>query len=158
MISTLGAVVLIIKSADCLPILFWDRKTRIVGACHCGWRGLLAGLAGKTAEAMVSMGAKRAALEAWIGPGIRAASYEVGEALVARFETAFPSTGLSPDGRRLDLAAVATEQLRAAGIAPSRIADSGQCTFADPVRYHSYRRDGPLAGRLLTVIGVMGRG
>lgn len=154
-ITTLPNVLLVIQTADCLPILYWDPASRMIGACHCGWRGLYANLAQKTAEAMVSLGALRESLQAWIGPGIRAENYEVGRELVEKFRARFPVAAASPDGTHLDLARVAIEQLERAGLHDTRITDSGECTLANPTRYHSYRRDGPGAGRLLTVIAML---
>lgn len=152
-VTTLPGVVLVIKTADCLPILFWDPATRMVGAAHCGWRGLMAGLAAKTVREMVAVGAKTRSIQAWLGPGIRARHYEVSSDLADKFRDAFPGAGLE-SGRHLDLFRVAAHQLETAGLEPAHIADSHQCTFAHPDLFHSYRRDGELAGRLLTLIAL----
>lgn len=152
-VTTVPGVVLVIKTADCLPILFWDRETRTVGAAHCGWRGLMAELAAKTVREMVEIGARERSIEAWLGPGIRERHYEVSSDLADRFREAFPEAGLG-EGRNLDLFRVAKHQLEAAGLEPAHVHDSGQCTYAHADRYHSYRRDGELAGRLLTVIAL----
>jgi hypothetical protein len=152
-VTTLPGVVLVIKTADCVPILLWDPETKTIGAAHCGWRGIMAGLASKTVREMVELGAREASIQAWLGPGIRERHYEVSSDLADRFREAFPGAGLAP-GRYLDLFRVATHQLTEAGLDPSHIADSGQCTFANPDRYHSYRREGELAGRILTVIAL----
>lgn len=152
-VTTLPGVVLVIKTADCLPILYWDTETRTIGAAHCGWRGLMAGLAAKTVREMADAGAKVRSIEAWLGPGIRERHYEVSSDLADRFREAFPGAELG-EGRHLDLFKVARHQLIEAGLEPSHVHDSGQCTFANPERFHSYRRDGELAGRLLTVIAL----
>ncbi len=152
-VTTLPGVVLVIKTADCLPILFWDPETGTIGAAHCGWRGLMAGLAAKTVREMVEIGAREESIQAWLGPGIRKRHYEVSSDLADRFREEFPGAGLAP-GRHLDLFRVATFQLTEAGLDPAHITDSGQCTFAHPERYHSFRREGELAGRLLTVIAL----
>lgn len=147
-------LVLAIRTADCLPVLLLDRARGAAAACHCGWRGLIARLAEKTARAMLDLGCAPESLEAWIAPGIGAANYEVSAELVEKFRAEFPVCDLSPDGRRLDLGAVASHQLRTAGLDPAKISVSGLCTFADAKRFHSYRRDGEAAGRMLTFIGV----
>jgi len=153
-VCAVPSVFLAIKSADCVPILFWEPIRRVIGACHCGWRGLLAGLGLKTAEAMAHLGASPRRLEAWIGPAIRVEDYEVGPELVERFGRRFPRAAVSPDGRRLDLIAVAREQLRQAGLESDHVADSGLSTHAEP-SLPSYRRDGEAAGRLITIIGML---
>jgi YfiH family protein len=152
-VTTLPGVMLVIKTADCLPILFWDASTRTIGAAHCGWRGLMSGLAAKTLRTMFEMGANPAHTRAWLGPGIRARHYEVSSDLADKFRAAFPEAGLG-EGRNLDLFRVAAHQLERAGLASSSITDSCECTYTRKDRYHSYRRDGELAGRLLTVIAL----
>lgn len=153
MVSTAPGVLLVIKTADCLPILFWDPSTRTVGACHCGWRGLLSGLAGKVVREMISMGANPGRIQAWLGPGIRARHYEVSSDLADEFRRAYPAAGLR-EGRQLDLFRVAAHQLEAAGVPSDAITDSGECTYAHADLYHSHRRDADRAGRLITLIGL----
>jgi YfiH family protein len=152
-VTTMPGAMLVIKTADCLPILFWDPTTRSIGAAHCGWRGLMAGLAAKTLRTMFEIGASPSHTRAWLGPGIRARHYEVSSDLADKFRAAFPDAGLG-EGRHLDLFRVASYQLEAAGLPSSSITDSCECTFTRADRYHSYRRDGELAGRLLTVIAL----
>jgi len=149
-------VMLVIQTADCLPILFFDPATGLIGACHCGWRGLIAGLAGKTARRVIEMGADLRTLEAWIGPGIGVANYEVGSELVGRFEKVFPAVRVSPNGTHLNLGAVASGDLRRAGLGEAHVTDSQVCTYDHPEHLHSFRRDGEKAGRSLTVIGIAG--
>lgn len=152
-VTTCPQTLLVIQTADCLPILVLDRKTGAIGACHCGWRGLLAGLARKTAEHLIELGSAPGDLEAWIGPGIGSDHYEVSPDMIDRFEVEFPEAQVTPDRRRLDLKAVALASLRRAGLGASSITDCGRCTFSDAEAWHSYRRDGAKAGRLITVIG-----
>ena len=107
---------------------------------------------------MIDLGAAPDAIEVWIGPGICAEHYEVSPEMIEKFRAAFPASGLSPGGRRLDLARIAADQLTAAGLRPANIADAAQCTFEHAALYHSYRRDSSRAGRMLTVIAMTGAG
>jgi len=157
LVTTAPGHLLIIKTADCYPIVLWDEAAAIVGACHCGWRGMLARLAQKTARTMIQLGAEPGRLEAWIGPGICGLNYEVGADLVEKFRSEFPRSEVSSNGTHLDLERVGFDQLVESGLNPDHIARSGECTFADADRYHSYRRDGDRAGRLLTVAGMIER-
>jgi YfiH family protein len=153
LVATFPGVLLAIQTADCLPVFFVAPKSRMVGLAHCGWRGLRAGLAAKTARAMLAEGADPTVLEVWLGPCIRAAAYEVGAELVKEFAGAFPGAAVSHNGTHLDLAAVARHQLAEAGVRPDLIFDSAECTFAQGDRYHSYRRDAAGAGRMVSFIG-----
>jgi YfiH family protein len=156
LVTNRRGVLLVIQTADCLPIMFVDRERGVLGACHCGWKGLMARLAQKTVHAMTELGARADSIGAWIGPCIRTANYEVSAEMVRDFAREFPSCAVSPDGRKLDLTAIAVDQLRAAGLAAEKIFDSRACTFADAEAFHSYRREGAKAGRLLTMIGFLG--
>lgn len=149
-------VLLAIRTADCVPILLHDAEAGVVGACHCGWRGLFENLTAVTVAAMTRLGARPASVAAWIGPCIRAENYEVGGELLGKFASRYPDVTISPDGTRLDLAALTRAQLLGAGVPETGIGDSEICTFADAGRCHSWRRDGEAAGRTLTMIGIRG--
>ena len=153
LITTLPGVLIVIQTADCLPIFMIDRVNQIAGLAHCGWRGLRQGLAGKMAREMIAQGTRARDLEAWLGPCIQAPRYEVGTALVEDFRGAFPGAEVSPNDTHLDLPAVARWQLERAGIGEDRIFDSGECTLGQSDRYHSYRGEGGEAGRILSFIG-----
>jgi YfiH family protein len=153
LVTDIPGVVLVVQTADCLPVLLMDRPTKLAGIAHCGWKGALAGLAAKTAKTMLALGAMPERLEAWIGPGIRAANYEVSRDRLQQFTERYPDAHVSPDGVHLDLAAVVRRQLEEAGLPPEHIFDSGECTRADPSRYYSYRAEGDGAGRLVSFIG-----
>ncbi len=78
MVTNLSHVALGIQTADCVPVLFSCEKTKVIGACHAGWKGALAGIIANTIAAMKDLGASSAAIRAVVGPCIAQASYEVG--------------------------------------------------------------------------------
>ena len=78
-------ILLGIKTADCVPILFFDNKSNTIGAAHAGWKGALSGVIGNTILAMQSLGAQINDIIATIGPCIQQPSYEVDECLHAKF-------------------------------------------------------------------------
>jgi len=133
-----------ILAADCTPVLFADAAAGVVGACHAGWKGALAGITDATVEAMETLGAERARIIAAIGPAIRQASYEVGPELRAAFLA--PDTAaerfFAPSARTghfmFDLTGYVGARLRAAGL--GIVADLGLDTRSDPERFYSYRR------------------
>lgn len=127
--------------ADCLPILITDRAGTCVGAAHAGWRGLASGVIANTVERMP---ARTADLLAWIGPGIGPAAFEVGNDVLEAFCTSAPerSTAFRPlrAGKWLcDLPALARDALHRAGV--TQIFGGTLCTWSDPERFYSYRRD-----------------
>jgi YfiH family protein len=131
-------VAVAVHVADCLPIAITGPGG--VAMVHAGWRGLAGGV---VASGVATLGAAGVSgpLEAVIGPGARACCYETGPEVHAVFARYGPS-----HDRRLDLAAIATAQLRAAGV--GRVADVGLCTLCAPSGLlFSHRRDGDKTGR-----------
>ena len=63
--------------ADCAPILFYDKISKIIGACHAGWRGAINGIIEATITNMETLGAKRDDIVSVIGPTIHKESYEI---------------------------------------------------------------------------------
>lgn len=140
-----------IMSADCLPILFADDQGSCVAAAHAGWRGLAAGVLERT---IASLPVPAFRLGAWIGPAIGPAAFEVGPEVHDAFRQsmAVPAGAFVPSssGRYLcDLYALVRARLAMAGIA--RIHGGTHCTYADPEKFFSYRRDGE-CGRIATLV------
>jgi hypothetical protein len=127
-----GDVAPAVLVADCLPIALAGGEA--VAMLHGGWRGLAAGIVEEGVRAARELGGA-GPLAAAIGPGARGCCYEVGPEVHAAFGTS---------GRTLDLAAIAAERLRAAGV--GHVEDTGICTICDE-RFFSYRRHGDEAGR-----------
>jgi purine-nucleoside/S-methyl-5'-thioadenosine phosphorylase / adenosine deaminase len=144
-------VVCAVLTADCLPVLLCDRGGHAVAAAHAGWRGLAAGVIEQTIAAMPAPGGE---LMAWLGPAISAAAYVVGEEVRDTFMSHDPmaETAFRPaaDGRwHADLYRLARQRLQSQGVAA--IHGGGFCTWQDPVRFYSYRRDG-VTGRMASLI------
>jgi YfiH family protein len=144
-----------VKTADCLPILLVDPQERAVGAVHAGWRGTVANVAGKTVEKMgASFGTKGEALHAAIGPGIGVCCYEVGPEVAVQFQSLFPERNDLDRRTHIDLVEANRRQLLAAGLLPARIYVAGLCTACTGAEFHSFRRDGEKAGRMLSIVGL----
>ena len=143
-------VVCAVLTADCLPVLLCDTAGGRVAAAHAGWRGLLNGVLEQTVRAMDAEGE----LLAWLGPAIGPQVFEVGDEVRAAFLAEdqavlcdfMPSVG----GRWLaDIYALARRRLHRAGVAA--IYGGEHCTFSEPERFYSYRRDGR-TGRMASLI------
>jgi hypothetical protein len=141
-----------IETADCLPVLIADPRRRAVAAAHAGWRGTAAGVARAAVIALRDGGSEPADLVAALGPAIGPCCYEVGEELRVEFAPEFFRPG--PRGKpHLDVRAANRAQLEAAGLRPERIHGVDECTYCRPDRYHSYRREGKGAGRMISYVG-----
>src|SRR5579871_318283 len=85
MVTNRPGIALGILTADCVPVLLADAQAGVIGAAHAGWRGALAGVIEKTAQAMVKLGATSSRIAAAVGPAIAQNSYEVGASLREEF-------------------------------------------------------------------------
>ncbi len=79
LVTNLTDIGLSILGADCAPILFFDDKSKTIGACHAGWRGAINNIVETTIISMENIGANRKNINAVIGPTIQKQSYEIRE-------------------------------------------------------------------------------
>lgn len=162
LISNDPATVLAIQTADCVPLLFADRRTGAVAAAHAGWRGLAARVPEVAVQAIGrELGSRPGDLVAAIGPSISGPRYEVGDEVRARFQQGGFSAAecdrwFAPGPRArhwcFDGWASARDQLAAAGVSADQIHLAGLCTASYPDLLCSYRRDGTAAGRIAAAI------
>ncbi len=142
-----------VMTADCLPVLLCDSRGSQVAAVHAGWRGLLNGVLERTLDRFE---ARPGELMAWLGPAIGPSAFEVGEEVRAAFVALDPetSTAFMPLKERYlaDLCQLARLRLQAKGV--TAIYGGHWCTFSDPSRFFSYRRQSR-TGRQASLIGIM---
>ncbi len=156
LITNLNGVCVAVKTADCVPILLFDPKRKVVAAVHAGWRGTVQGIVLVTIQKMTAeFGTDLSDLFAGIGPSIIPEVYEVGEEVWKQFEPEFylPVIPAKPDKRLLDLWKANLTQLIIAGVPPSQVEVARTCSLSDPGRFFSARRDGIKTGRMAT--GIM---
>jgi len=159
MVTATPGVALGILTADCQPVLFSDPEAGVIGAAHAGWRGTRDGVLEATVEAMVTLGARRDAIRAVIGPTISQRAYEVGPEFFESFtdddrdNARFFAQG-NGDRMLFDLPAFGLSRLRSAGVGHAEW--TRHCTYSDPDRFFSFRRTTHAAeadyGRLISVI------
>ncbi|MGA7339058.1 MAG: peptidoglycan editing factor PgeF [Terracidiphilus sp.] len=184
LITDQPGMLLAVQTADCIPVLVADRKSRVVGAFHAGWRG--------TVKRIVEAGVGRMRLEfdsrpgdliAAIGPGIGPCCYAVGDEVLSEFESQFsyarelfcevsdadavrmkypmlfltqraPGHASAGPGLHVDLIEANRRQLLACGIAAKSIQVVGSCTQCHPGLFFSHRGSRGRAGRMMAVIGI----
>jgi YfiH family protein len=149
-VTDLPGVVLLVRAADCLPVLLADPERGLVAAAHAGRAGLVAGVLPATVSRLRDLGAER--VIAWVGPHICGRCYEVPEAMreevAAAVPEAFAETAWGTPA--VDIGAGARAQLRAAGVT---MVDAARCT-REHADLASHRRDGAAAGRLGGLVWV----
>ena len=148
--------VLSIRTADCVPILLSDTKSRLVAAVHAGWRGVIAGILGAAISAMQNRGVALHDILIAIGPCIGLDAFEVGNEVADRFEQMFPQRsvvrrqpGIKP---HVDLRQAVSIQALACGVLEKHLDSDDLCTVRDDQWFFSHRRDQGLSGRLAALI------
>jgi YfiH family protein len=143
---------LMLRYADCTPVLLADPNRRAVAALHAGWRGSAVRTAGTAVEALCdNFGSRPEDLFAGIGPAIGPCCYTVGQDVVAAFED---RPALFADGK-LDLWEANRQALVEAGVPAEQIEVAGICTQCESERFFSHRANGGQpAGRFAAVIRI----
>lgn len=150
MVTALVGVVLMVRVADCVPVLLADTRHGHVGVAHAGRQGLAAGVVPRCVEALRELGGTD--LTAWVGPHVCGRCYEVPAEMRAELSAVVPESfaETSWGTPALDIGAGVRAQLAAAGV---RVVDASRCTREDQDLY-SHRRQGVAAGRLAGVVWV----
>lgn len=155
-------VLLGVKTADCVPVLIGDMRTKAFAAVHAGWRGTVQSIVVKTIEKMVSeFGTDAKDLVCAIGPAATCKNYEIGPDVIDAFAENFPNSAHLFQKTRehhalIDLHTANKEQLLASGVLPASIYTAALCTMERTDLFFSYRAEKKLygkTGRLLSVIG-----
>lgn len=151
---------LCISTADCVPILLYDRVHEAVAAVHAGWRGTVNYILGHTLDKMRALyGTDGKDIIACIGPSISFPAFEVGDEVYETFrENGFRMDYISewkPETHKyhIDLWAANRLQLLDFGVPSSQVETAGICTFTQHEDFFSARRLGIKSGRILS--GIM---
>lgn len=144
-------IVCAVLTADCLPVVLAAADGSAVAIAHAGWRGLCAGVLEATVAEFLP---PPSALLAWLGPAISQSAFEVGDevrtAFVCKNDAAGAAFRQNSQGRwQADLYALA--RLRLASVGVERVFGGEICTFSEPERFFSYRRDGQ-CGRMASFV------
>lgn len=162
LVSGADAVLLGVKTADCVPVLLGDAKTNAFAAAHAGWRGTAQSIVIKAIEKMrENYGTDPKDLIAAIGPAATGKNYEIGPEVIEAFRENFPNsehlfTPTREDHALIDLHLANKEQLLRMGVAAENIYVAPLCTMERTDLFFSYRREKKLygkTGRLMSVIG-----
>jgi YfiH family protein len=148
-----------VQTADCVPVLLYDPKKKVVAAIHAGWRGTVSKIAAKTVHRMAEeFGCSSANILAGIGPSIHMHAYEVGPDVVNAVENNFSNSpallkpSLNEGHAYFDLWEANKTILLESGIPEENIEVMGLCSYEHPDLFFSARRDGTETGRMVSGI------
>ena len=162
-VSNADRVLAGVKTADCVPILIGDPRTRSFAAVHAGWRGTLATAAIAGVKRLSDeYGARAEDLRVAIGVSAGACCYEVGSEVIDAFTNRFPDgaklfTPTRPGHAFVDLLTANRDQLESIGVKPDRIHIAPLCTMCRTDLFFSYRKEKQLHGKVGRLMAVIGR-
>jgi len=155
LITNVEGVVLTILTADCVPVLLYDKEKKVVGAVHAGWKGTKAQIVSKTIQKMAEVyGSDPEDIIAGIAPSIGSCCYEVGKDVAEHFFDT--PEGFSSKGEKymLDLPYINQQQLLDARLKAEHIEMSHLCTACEVEQFFSYRKEQGCSGRFMSMIGI----
>lgn len=151
-ITDIKGIALSVRTADCLPILFYDPEHNAIGIAHAGWRSTKERIARNVVEAMkADYKSVPSQILVCMGPALRQCCYEVN----SEFLMHFPDSVVKMAHRHyFDIAGENAEQLIASCVSAKNIFDCGICTACRNDEFFSFRREKEKAGRMLSVIMI----
>lgn len=151
LVTTETGLPLLMMVADCAPIVLADPDKRVLAVVHAGWRGALAGIAGRAVRAMgEQFGCEPSAIRGGIGPCLCTANLEVGEEVASQVAAVFPESVMRrPEWAKphLDLRDMIGSDLERAGVAREAIEVSPLCPQIENALLFSHRGGQGVAGR-----------
>jgi len=151
LVTSAPRIALLLRFADCQPILLYDPAHHVLGLIHAGWRGVAQGIARRAVETMVqAFGTRPGDLLAGLGPAIGPCCYTVGDKVAAAMGYVLPDwsqamTSLGEDQWSLDLSAANAQQLAAEGV--QQIESANLCTACHQDEFYSHRAGNGRTGR-----------
>jgi polyphenol oxidase len=154
LVTDVPGLTLVVRVADCVPVLLADAEAGLVGCAHAGRQGVLAGVVPSAVKALRELGS--GSLTAWVGPHVCGACYEVPADLQEEVAGVVPETRSTTSWGTpaLDLGAGVRAQLSAAGC---DVVDAARCTRESEDLF-SYRRDGKVSGRFAGLVRIRPEG
>lgn len=145
-ITKLPGIFLTVLTADCVSTVFIDKKNKIIGVSHQGWKGSLANMAKNMVEKMVEAGAEKESIITYVGPSIGMCCYNVEQDRYLQFKDAYYSyhhlfTKVDGEKYFLNLAELNVQQLLEAGLGWGNVTNLAKCTSCNKEEFYSYRRD-----------------
>lgn len=157
LITNQRGICIAVTTADCVPVLLHDPVKNVFAAVHAGWKGTVLRIVEKAIDSIVStFGCSPSDIKAGIGPCISQPHFEVGEEVVQAFtEAGFPIDKIGVRNQtsgkmHIDLTLANQSSLIDKGVLPGHIETSNLCTFANPDKFFSARRQTIHSGRMLS--------
>ena len=161
LVTNLKNILLMVKTADCFPLLFFDSEKKVVAVCHAGWRGAIQKIFLKTLLAMINhFSCKITDIQIIIGPGARECCFKHHHFLQEKLPEWEKFIKNEEDDKTLDVSAFIKEELMAVGVKRKNIHDLKICTVCNKNYFSHFRslRQNEPEGRFATIIGLKKNG
>ena len=162
MVTNQPEFLLVVRTADCVPVLLVDEQAGIIGAIHVGWRGAVGGIVSKTIQTCAEhFGSDVAQIHLAIGPSIGLCCYEVDAQVIDPLHASYPDwQGVLQETTErkglLDLKKLIWHQVLASGIPEHQVERIEECTHCRDDLFYSYRREGRVNGTMMSGIMLPG--
>jgi len=163
LVTDVPGITLMIRCADCAPLLFYDPKTHTVAIAHAGWKGTLEQIGRKTVEVLVNhYHCQPQHILAAIGPSIGPCCYQISSTMANHALKKLPWAqeyirASSDDGLYFNLGQANRKQLKSAGIKDEHLCCAGLCTSCNLDIFFSYRKEKGVTGRFGALIGLLNK-
>lgn len=157
LISDKKDIFLMIKTADCLPVIYFDPVHEVIAAIHVGWRGAMENILSKVLTKMsVKFGTKPENLIVGVGPGIQKCCYKYKNFKQEKLLSWQNFIRTEAGEKSIDLPGFIANQLTSLGIKPRNIEMTNECTCCSKRFFSHYRAKKTLEqeGRFATIIGI----
>ncbi len=137
LITAIKGIVLVIRSADCVPVILYDPEKNVLAAIHSGWKGTMLNISGGCVKEMVYLyGSDPGNIRAFILPSIGPDAYEVNNDVACHF----PDNTITADGKIfVDLWGAVESSLKDAGISRDNIHNTRICNRTNHSDFFSHR-------------------
>lgn len=149
LICNIPGLMIGVTVADCVPILLYDSERRVCAAVHAGWKGVEVGILSDVIRKIFSdYGSDPKDLVCYLGPCISEKHFEVDEEVAVRFDSRYVQYSEQKGKYRVDLREVLKSKVLDLGIPALNIEVSTLCTVENNDLFYSYRKNGPVTGRM----------
>lgn len=156
-ISNKRKIALGVFTADCVPVLLFDKKNKVISAVHSGWKSTIKDIVIKTLDKMKNeYNTDMKDIVAYIGPHNRECCYEIGQEVAYEFQNCslYNNLDIIKDSK-LSLEKCIIRQLESKGVLISNINTTNICTYCSgEYELHSYRRGKDSSGRMFSFIYI----
>lgn len=148
-------------TSDCVPVIFYDEVTGLIGTIHSGWQGTVKEIASKVLAHLIRFeDCDPRSLNVIIGSALSQEKFEVDEDVCEKFKNLgygdeYIYFNENTQKSHIDNQMIVSKQCEMKGIRKEKILIDRTCTFQDPEHF-SYRQDKNCGRHMSFVMRMIG--